>query len=637
MKKLALALLLGILSLTLCRAQNHISYGDYHQLRQPVPIILDTDFGSCTDDLFSILMLYHYIEDGLVDLKGVIVDREGDRNAVLVDVFNQYYGHPDIPIALEHNGVKNPYDFIPYSRLVEFKNPDGSWLYPRSIDPAGLPEGWKFYRQLLSEAEDHSVVVIAIGMMTCLQQLFESGPDEFSSLNGVELFGRKVKAVYVQAGHFDGNDNLSGYNMRTASEAAAVFYDRLPRNVDLVLSPTNVGETMDYTSADILTDLSYTDLNPIKTVYTQFDCEVGQRMWDTNCVVNAVLGDGEYNLSPRGWVRYVDRGEASQMIFTPDPAGNARYQMPGDTYFSQEKVMDIRRHTRMRCHPSSYSIEAPQPYLTGADAAEWTRERVGQLADKYMGAAANVLDPNEVRQLFRPLGYTGTNEADYEEAERALYDCLLERMCQRALREGKKDLTIVMGPPASGKSTAVRQLDLKSSGLICDGVPSGEGALARVIRSAEALGMEKITVVPVYNDIHSCLKNSLSNGSVTKRYNGLDQLVSAYRAQAGQLGNLHRDFPEVAIRPVDCSHNQGVRPVSYSKALGWSYKVSEKDLDKLLAAFLDAVNDGQIGLAYLRAAAGNLLSIPGLGTRGKALAGEINWRIDEILQEYIQQ
>ena len=637
MKKLSATLLLCILSLSLCHAQGAISYGNYHQLRQPVPVILDTDFGSCTDDLFSILMLYHYMEDGLADLKGVIVDREGDRNAVLVDVFNQYYGHPDIPIALEHNGVKNPYDFIPYSKLVEFKDDEGNWLYPRSIDPATLPEGYKFYRQLLSEAEDHSVVVIAIGMMTCLQQLFESGADEFSQLSGVELFGRKVKAVYVQAGHFDGNDNLSGYNMRTASAAAAVFYDKLPRNVDLVLSPTNVGETMDYTSADILSDLSCSELNPIKTVYTQFDCEVGQRMWDTNCVVNAILGDGEYNLSPRGWVRYVDRGEASQMIFTPDPDGNARYQMPGDSYFAQEKVMDIRRHTRMGRQASALSIEAPQPYLTGAEAAQWTRERLDQLADKYMGAAANTLDPNEVRQLFRPLGYTGTNEADYREAERAIYDCLLEKMCRKALREGRKDLTIVMGPPASGKTTAVRQLDLKSSGLICDGIPAGEGSLAELIRSAKALGMEKITVVPVYNDIHSCLKNSLANGSATKHYIGLDQLVSAYRSQGGQLASLHREFPEVAIRPVDCSRNQGVRPVSYSKALGWSYKVSEKDLDKLMASFLDAVNNGQIGLGYLRAAAGNLLSIPGLGTRGKATAGEINWRIDEILQEYIQQ
>lgn len=636
MKKLAAFLLAGALALTLCRAQN-ISYGNYHQLRQPIPMILDTDFGSCTDDLFAIVMLYHYIEDGLVDLKGVIVDREGDRNAVLVDVFNQFYGHPDIPIALEHNGVKNPYDFIPYSRLVEFKNPDGSWLYPRSIDPSKLPEGYKFYRKLLSEAEDHSVVVVAIGMMTCLSQLFESGPDEYSSLSGVDLFGRKVKSVYIQAGHFDGNDNLSGYNMRTASRAAAVFYDKLPKNVDLILSPTNVGEMMDYTSADILADLSYADLNPIKTVYTDFDCEVGQRMWDTNCVVNAVLGDGEYNLSPRGWVRYVDHGQASEMIFTPDPDGNARYHLPGDTYFAEEKVMDIRRHTRMLPRASAYSIEAPQPQLTGAAAAQWARERLVQLTDKYLGAAANTLDPNEVRFLFRPLGYTGTNAADYREAEQIVYDRVFERMAEKALREGKHDLTIVIGPPASGKSTAVRELDLKDSGLICDGVPSGDGALAAVIRKAKSLGLDKITVVPVYNDVLSCFRNSLSVGSSTNRYNGVDQLVGGYRAQAGLLTDLRREFPDVAIKPVDCSHNSGVRPVSFNQALKWSYKISEADLDKVLAALLDAVKNGEIGTGALRAATGDLLSIPGLGTRGKALAGEINDRIDRILQGYVQR
>ena len=634
MKRISLIILFAVLAFLPGRSQN-ISYGSYHQLRQPVPIILDTDFGSCTDDLFSIVMLYHYIEEGLVDLKGVIVDREGDRNAILVDVFNRYYGHPDIPIALEHNGVKDPYDFIPYSRLVEFKKADGSWLYPREIDPSKLPEGYKFYRKLLSESEDHSVVVIAIGMMTCLSQLFESGPDEFSPLGGVELFGQKVKAVYVQAGHFDGNDNLSGYNMRTASAAAAVFYDKLPRNVDLVLSPTNVGEMMDYTSKDILIDLSYTELNPIKTVYTQFDCEVGQRMWDTNCVVQAVLGDQEYNLSPRGWVQYLDRDQASQMIFTPDPEGNARYQLPGDTYFAEEKVMDIRRHTRMSRFPAAGSIEAPQPQLTGADAADWTRQRIDQLSDKYLGAAGNTLDPNEVRFLFRPLGYTGTNAADYKEAEQMLYDHIFDLMTEKALREGKSSLTVVMGPPSSGKTTAIRQLELKDSGLICDGVP--ESGLSAVIRKAQAAGMERITVVPVYNDIHSCFRNSLSNGRETNRYNGLDQLIRAYRSYEGQLVNLHREFPGVDIRPVDCSHNQGVRPVSFSKALGWKYRVSEGDIDKLLSALLSAVNDGEIGMGSLRAAAGDLYAIPGLGSKGKALADEVYHRIDTILKEYVQR
>ena len=635
MKKILLAVWLVLVSIG-AGAQN-ISYGTSHPLRQPIPIILDTDFGSCTDDLFSIVMLYHYIEDGLVDLKGIIVDREGDRNAVLVDIFNRYYGHPDIPIALERNGVKDPYDFIPYSRLVDFKKPDGDWLYPRSIVPSELPEGYRFYRKLLGEAQDHSVVVVAIGMMTCLSQLFESGPDEFSPLGGVELFGQKVKAVYVQAGHFDGNDNLSGYNMRTASSAAAVFYDKLPRNVDLVLSPTNVGEMMDYTSRDILIDLSYTTLNPIKTVYTQFDCEVGQRMWDTNCVVNAVLGDGEYNLSPRGWVRYVDRGEASQMIFTPDPDGNARYQLPGDTYFAEEKVMDIRRHTRMNRNPSACSIEAPQPQLIGPDAMEWTTERLDQLTDKYLGAAGNTLDPNEVRSLFRPLGYTGTNASDFEDAERLLYNNIFSQMIQKALREGKSDLVIVMGPPSSGKSTAVHHLDLKESGLICDGVPSGKGALAEIIRSAREQGMEKITVVPVYNDIQTCLKNSLSQGRITNRYNGLGQLVQAYRGNEGQLTDLHREFPDVDIRPVDCTRNQEPRPVSYAKAQKWSYKVSTSDIDGLLSTLLSAIDNGEIGMGALRAAAGDLYSIPGLGSKGKTLADTINGRIDEILKEYIQR
>ena len=51
-----------------------------------VKMILDSDFGSSTDDLFALMMLNHDIDDGLVDLKGVVVDREGQKNAELVDL-----------------------------------------------------------------------------------------------------------------------------------------------------------------------------------------------------------------------------------------------------------------------------------------------------------------------------------------------------------------------------------------------------------------------------------------------------------------------------------------------------------------------------------------------------------------------
>ena len=67
--------------------------------REPVKMILDADFGSSTDDLFALMMLNHYIDEGLVDLQGIVVDREGENNAGVVDIFNTYYGHPYIPVA----------------------------------------------------------------------------------------------------------------------------------------------------------------------------------------------------------------------------------------------------------------------------------------------------------------------------------------------------------------------------------------------------------------------------------------------------------------------------------------------------------------------------------------------------------
>jgi hypothetical protein len=88
---------------------------------------------------------------------------------------------------------------------------------------------------------------------------------------------------------------------------------------------------------------------------------------------------------------------------------------------------------------------------------------------------------------------------------------------------------------------------------------------------------------------------------------------------------------------VDCSHNQGPRPVSYSQALRWNYQGGAADLDKVLSALLDAVNDGDISLGALRATAGDLLSIPCLDVKGQALAGRINSAIAEKLQEYVER
>lgn len=603
------------------------------QKPQPIQMILDSDFGSSTDDLFALMMLNHYIDDGLVDLKGVVVDREGEKNAQLVDVFNTYYGHPDIPIGLEKNGVKNPRCFIPYSGICDLKDSQGNPFFKRTQDISRCPEGYKLYRQLLSKAEDKSIVVVAIGFATTLAELFESKADEYSQMDGLELFEKKVKSVYIQSGRFESGDSLSGYNMRAASRQSAIFYDKLPKTVDLIMSPSNVGDLIDYAPQDVLVDLSYTVYNPIKAVYTNYTCDTGQRMWDTNCLVNAVLGDREYNMSPRGWVRFVDKGEESLMLFTNDPNGNARYQLPGDTYFAESKLMDIRRHTRMNNYPASYTIEAPQPQLVGVAAAEWVKPRIDQLTDKYLGSAGNMLNPDQIRYLFRPLGYSGPNTKDYEEAERLVVDAVFEKMIQKALRAGRQDLVIVTGPPASGKSTTVRQLNLKRAGLIYDAELSDVNRLEQIIRKAKADGMQKITVVPVYNDIMTCYKNAVNRGRTEWRYTSLEYMINSFGSHVGQLEQIRKAFPDVEILPVDCSQNQGVRRIGLEEALQWNYQVSEDETHQLFTYLLGLLNDNAIEASLVPAAAGNVLAIPTTNEANAALARQIDQKIYEILKE----
>ena len=152
--------------------------------REPVKMILDADFGSSTDDLFALMMLNHYIDEGLVDLQGIVVDREGENNAGVVDIFNTYYGHPYIPVGLERNGVKNPRCFIPYNGICDLKDAQGKPLFKRTFDASKCMDGYKLYRKILAKAEDKSVVIVAIGFATTLSQLMESKADEYSKLAG---------------------------------------------------------------------------------------------------------------------------------------------------------------------------------------------------------------------------------------------------------------------------------------------------------------------------------------------------------------------------------------------------------------------------------------------------------------------
>ncbi len=308
-------------------------------------VILDTDIGSSTDDLFTLEMLCRYEQQGLCRLLGVVVDREGEDCAACADVMNTYFGHGDVPIGLVRDGIKNPKVWVDYKALPTYTQANGTPLFTQTVsDYSSLPDGWQLYRRLLTEQPDHSVSICSIGFTVCLAQLLESGGDNYSPLSGVELVRQKVKCLYIQGGSF-GQSPEPDYNFLQALDFAKTFFRLWPSDVDIIFDPMETGNSIEYLPEQVIADVSWTDAHPIKQVYMQCDCNTGQKMWDPLTVINAVEGDDLFTLTERGTVVLNDEGA---VIFTPSPTGNSRFQMPGDAAWNATMLEKIRTYNQMR-------------------------------------------------------------------------------------------------------------------------------------------------------------------------------------------------------------------------------------------------------------------------------------------------
>lgn len=308
-------------------------------------VILDTDIGSSTDDLIAMEMLYNYMDEGRCKLLGVVVDRMGEDYAALADVMNTYFGHGSIPIGVERGGIINPTVFIDYRELYKHTTEKGELMFKRTIsDYSQLPNGWELYRRLLAAQPDHSVSICSTGLVSSLVQLLASEPDDISPLSGVELVSKKVKCLYLMAGVFTTSEEPD-YNFLQDPTFAKLLFELWPRSVDVIYSPMEVGNEIDYSPENVIRDISWTDIHPIKQVYMKYDCDTGQRMWDPMAVIQAVEGDELFTLSERGIVTLTP---IAGTIFTPSATGNDRYQMPGTEAWCQAMLEKIRKYLRKR-------------------------------------------------------------------------------------------------------------------------------------------------------------------------------------------------------------------------------------------------------------------------------------------------
>ena len=186
--------------------------------------------------------------------------------------------------------------------------------------------------------------ICSIGFVSSLAQLLESQPDELSPLTGAELVHSKVKCLYIMGGVFTSSAEPD-YNFLKAPEFTKKLFGLWPHDVAIVFSPMEVGNDIEYRPEAVINDIDWTDVHPIKQVYTKYDCDTGQKMWDPLAVIHAVEGDAAFSLSVLGNVSLTSN---IGTVFTPSATGNCRYQKPGSREWCDAMLKKIRTYNKIR-------------------------------------------------------------------------------------------------------------------------------------------------------------------------------------------------------------------------------------------------------------------------------------------------
>jgi inosine-uridine nucleoside N-ribohydrolase len=135
---------------------------------------------------------------------GVIVDVPFEASAKCVMIINNYYNRPEIPVGLLEDrvnkmGKKYQLYCDTKKRLAKYVNYYTDKIVEHySSDITKNQKIWEsvtLYRHLLSNSENHSVVIVAVGLLTALKALLDSPPDNLSLLNGIDLVKLKVKKL----------------------------------------------------------------------------------------------------------------------------------------------------------------------------------------------------------------------------------------------------------------------------------------------------------------------------------------------------------------------------------------------------------------------------------------------------------
>ncbi|MGI8960421.1 MAG: nucleoside hydrolase [Bryobacteraceae bacterium] len=280
---------------------------------EPVGLIFDTDIGNDVDDALALAMVHALQNRAEVRLLAVTITKDNRYAAPFVDLVNTFYGRPDIPIGVVHNGKtreKAPMLELPVQR----RDSTGHYVYPRRIDDGSqAPEAVELLIRILRQQPDHSVTIAQIGFSTNFARLLRTP-------HGRELIQQKVNVLYLMAGNFVKPE--PEYNVYTDPDSAKILFQEWP--TPMIFSGFEVGLAITFPYEAAERDFGYTDNHPIAEAFRIYVKKGQDRPnWDSTAVLEAIRPDrGYFEFSQRGRVSV---GPKNTTLFTPDAQGNCRY------------------------------------------------------------------------------------------------------------------------------------------------------------------------------------------------------------------------------------------------------------------------------------------------------------------------
>lgn len=257
----------------------------FAQNKKPVAIIFDTDIAPDYDDVGAMALLHCFADNGEAKILATISSNAFETTAPTLSVLNTYFNRPGVPIGITKSKLPDKDCSQRWAQAIVAKYPHAL----KSNDEAA--DATKLYRKILSSRPDKSVTIVSVGFFTNLAALLNSGPDQYSKLDGSSLVKKKVKQLVSMAARID-KDGKTGYefNVMVDPKASQKVFADWP--TPMTISGFEIGEKI-LTGIPLIHNDAIEN-SPVKDAFEialkKDNNTLGRNSWDQTAVLVAVRG-----------------------------------------------------------------------------------------------------------------------------------------------------------------------------------------------------------------------------------------------------------------------------------------------------------------------------------------------------------